>query len=396
MERGRRAGAFRLVACGFLAMMAGAGAPSPVYRVYQQVWGFSPSTVALVFVAYVVALVLALLTLGDLSDRLGRRRVLVVSLIVLAGSMLMFAGAQGLSALIVARGVQGLATGAATGAFSAAVIELQPPDRAQRGSFVTSVAPTLGPGTGALASAILVEFLPWPRQTAYLVLAAGYLVVAVAIARIPAESLDLRRTARSGAGLRLELPTDFRPVFVRIAPTLVAAWSVGGLFLALAPSFMPVVFAVDNAVAAAATIFVLLGAGATAASLLQRTSASVTRTMIACGGLAFGSAILVLGVAARNLPVFLVGCLLTGIAFGAGFFLAMAMLSRSIPARSRSGVLSTIFVLNYAAFAAPPLLAGVCATRFGFPVTLLVYLCATGLLAIAAALALFLGGRRHG
>jgi hypothetical protein len=73
------------------------------------------------------------------------------------------------------------------------------------------------------------------------------------------------------------------------------------------------------------------------------------------------------------------------------------VVSRSIPADKRSGALSVIFVVNYVAFALPPLLAGVCATRFGFTPTLLVYLGATTALSVVAAVALATGaegGRR--
>jgi len=394
----RTAGSFWLIAAGFLGMMAGAGAPSPVYRVYQQVWGYSPSIVATVFVVYVVALLVALLVLGNLSDRAGRRRVLVVSLGVLSCAMLLFAFARGLPDLLAARALQGLATGAATGAFGASVIDLQPADRTQRGSFVTAVAPTLGPGSGALLSAVLIETLPWPRRTVFLVLAVGYLVVAVLIARLDADSLDVRRPRAPGASrARLQLPRAFRTVFARFAPTLIAAWSVGGLFLALAPSFMPEVFGVRNVVASTLTIFVLLGAGAVTAAAPRRKSATRRGTLIACGGLALGSMMLAAGVLAHSMTVFLAGCLLSGVAFGAGLFLATAVVSRSIPADQRSGALSVIFVVNYVAFALPPLLAGVCATRFGFTPTLLVYLGATTALAVVAAVALATGaegGRR--
>jgi MFS family permease len=392
----RTAGAFWLVAAGFLGMMAGAGAPSPVYRVYQQVWGYSPSIIATVFVVYVVTLLVALLVLGDLSDRVGRRRVLVVSLVALSCAMLLFAFARGLPDLLAARALQGLATGTATGAFGASVIDLQPEDRAQRGSFVTAIAPTLGPGSGALLSAVLVETMPGPRQTVFLVLAAVYLVVAVLISRLAADSLDVRRTRTPGASrARPELPRAFRAVFVRFAPTLIAAWSVGGLFLALAPTFMPDVFGVRDVVTSTLTIFVLLGAGAVTAAALQRRTATRSRTLIACTGLAFGSMLLGAGVLVHSMTVFLAGCLLTGVAFGAGLFLATAVVSRSIPADKRSGAVSVIFVVNYVAFALPPLLAGVCATWFGFTPTLLVYLGATTALSVVAALALATGeGRR--
>jgi MFS family permease len=82
----RRAG-FWLLATSLLALMAAAGAPSPLYRVYQQQWGFSTGVLTLVFAVYALALLATLLTVGGLSDHVGRRPVLVAALVVEAVSM---------------------------------------------------------------------------------------------------------------------------------------------------------------------------------------------------------------------------------------------------------------------------------------------------------------------
>jgi MFS family permease len=56
-----------------LAMMATASAPSPLYPLYRERWGFSITTLTVIFAVYVVGLLGALLTVGSLSDHLGRR-----------------------------------------------------------------------------------------------------------------------------------------------------------------------------------------------------------------------------------------------------------------------------------------------------------------------------------
>ena len=71
-----RSVAFAAIAAIFVTFTAASSAPSPLYVVYQQLWGFSASTLTVVFAVYVVGLIAALLVLGALSDHIGRRPVL--------------------------------------------------------------------------------------------------------------------------------------------------------------------------------------------------------------------------------------------------------------------------------------------------------------------------------
>ena len=108
--------ALLLLASIILAFLAGSSAPTPLYSVYQAEWGFSPITTTIVFGVYALAVLAALLTVGALSDYLGRRPILLVAIGVGAIVMLIFATAGGVPQLLVGRVLQGLATGAAAGA----------------------------------------------------------------------------------------------------------------------------------------------------------------------------------------------------------------------------------------------------------------------------------------
>ena len=113
--------AFSLLVSGAAgaAALTAASAPSPLYPVYQRLWGFSAFMLTLIFAVYVFALLVALLTVGSLSDRIGRRPVASAALVLLAVGMVLFAIAGGSGGLIAARVVQGLAVGAATGTTTA-------------------------------------------------------------------------------------------------------------------------------------------------------------------------------------------------------------------------------------------------------------------------------------
>src|SRR6267154_2450422 len=156
--------ALYLLASLIVALLAASAAPTPLYAMYQARWGFTPITTTVVFGVYAVAVLASLLTLGKLSDHVGRRPVLLAALAVQAASLVVFDTAGGVPELLIARVVQGLATGAALGAIGAGLLDV---DR-ERGTFANSVAPGMGAGSGVLLSALSVRFLPSPTHLIFL------------------------------------------------------------------------------------------------------------------------------------------------------------------------------------------------------------------------------------
>ena len=117
---------YALVAAVIALSLIASGTPSPLYETYRVLWGFSPAVLTLVYATYAFGVLAALLLAGSVSDRVGRRPVLLVSLGVLMGTTLIFMAAQSVAWLFVARGIQGVATGLALGAASAALLDLHP------------------------------------------------------------------------------------------------------------------------------------------------------------------------------------------------------------------------------------------------------------------------------
>ncbi|MFM9605751.1 MFS transporter [Streptomyces turgidiscabies] len=113
-----RGGAFALQTSVFV-LPAASSAPTPLYAGYQPQWRFSALTLTTVFSTYALALLAAPLVVGTLSDHLGRRPVLAGVLLAEAVSMTVFTTAQGVTELIAAKVVEGLATSVAASAAGA-------------------------------------------------------------------------------------------------------------------------------------------------------------------------------------------------------------------------------------------------------------------------------------
>src|SRR6266702_531946 len=222
-----------LLASLIVALLASSSAPTPLYAIYQARWGFSPITTTVVFGVYALAVLAALLTLGKLSDHLGRRPILLAALVAQAAALLVFATADGVPMLLTARVIQGLYTGAALGAIGAGMLDIDK----ERGTFANSVSPGMGTGTGALVSAILVRYLPAPTHLIYFVLLGVFALQALGVIAMR-ETVTPKPGALATLVPEIRLPRQLRGSVLVAAPVLFAVWALASLYGALGPALV--------------------------------------------------------------------------------------------------------------------------------------------------------------
>ena len=161
-------------------MLAASGVPSPLYRVYQEEFGFSSGVLTTIFGIYALALLAALLIVGGLSDHVGRRPVLVGAFLLEAVAMVLFLVSDGVGWLLAARVVQGLATGALTSTLGAACSTCRTASR-PLGAFINSASPGLGISLGAVGAGLLVQFVPSPTDWVFAVLTGVFVLASAGI-----------------------------------------------------------------------------------------------------------------------------------------------------------------------------------------------------------------------
>jgi MFS family permease len=354
---------FALLASIVLFFLAGSAAPTPLYPVYQAAWGFSPVTVTVIFGIYAVAVLATLLTFGSLSDHVGRRPVLIAATLMQAGTMIVFATASGLGALLVARVVQGLSTGAAIAAIGAGLLDL---DRA-RGTVANSVAPMSGTAMGGILSGLMVQYLPAPTHLIYLVLAGIFVVQAAGVALMP-ESVAPRPGALASLRPQVRLPADLRGAVLLAAPALVATWALAGFYGSLGPALVRRMLGSSSSVLGGLTLFVLAGTGALTVLLLRRWPA-LRMMNFGAGALLIGVGITLVAAARGAAPLFFLGGALAGVGFGAGFQGAIRTVLPRTAAPDRAGVLSVLYLISYLAMGVPAVLGGLLAVHGGLVAT---------------------------
>jgi MFS family permease len=347
-----RGASLYLLASITVSFLAGSSAPTPLYPIYQAEWGFSPVAISFVFGIYAVAVLGALLVAGRLSDYVGRRPVLIVATAVQAATMFLFAFSGGLSALIAARVIQGVSTGAAIAAVGAGMLDI---DKA-RGTVANSVAPASGTALGAVLAGITAHYLPAPTHLVYFILAAIFVAQVVGVVLMP-ESMPPRAGAMASLRPQFRLPAATRLPILVAAPVLIAVWALAGFYASLAPSLVRISFGLDASLLGGIALFVLAGSAGLSVLFTQRLQA---RTLMIYGATVViaGVALAVASLSYHSAPVFFLGTLVAGSGFGTGFQGAIRMVVPLAAPQERAGVLSVIFVISYLAMGVPAVIAG--------------------------------------
>ena len=368
---------------GFLAFVllcffAASSAPTPLYHLYQQAWGFSPVLLTVIFAVYALSLLATLLVFGSLSDYLGRRPVIWIGLLLEIVSMLLFIAATDVTWLIAARVLQGVATGVATSALGAAMLDSD----AQQGPLLNSITPMFGMALGALGTSSLVEYAPLPMGLAYGSLLAAFVGQAFYLLRV-AETVTPQPGVLKTLRPRLAVPAQARGTLLLVLPADIAAWALGGFFLSLAPSLLTAATGSTSVLNGGFAVAALTLSGAISIHTL-RLRAPRLALLVGCSFLAIGVSVILAAVNLGWLWLFFTGAVVAGVGFGASFLGALRMLLPLAHAHERGALMAAFLALSYLAFCIPALLAGVSIKTAGLVTTTNVYGGVVVLLAVSA------------
>lgn len=352
---------------GAMLIAASSSAATPLYRLYQESMHLTPFWITIVFAVYVASLLAGLLTVGGLSDYVGRRPVILAALLLNAAAMILFAEARDVGQLILARAVQGLAVGTGTTALGAAILDT---NRA-RGPLLNSVTAFLGMTAGSLGTAALITFAPDPLHMVYEILL-GLTALMVALLWVMPESA--RRKPGAWASLRphVSVPRQSRPILVRLTPANVAAWSLGGLYLSLVPTVVATAMHVASPWVGGVVVSALMVAAAIAVAAFRDWPA---RRLILMGTstLSLGVAVSMIGIQQQQVVALLAGTMIAGAGFGSTFSGTLRALLPTAEPDQRAGLLSAFYLQSYLAFALPAVAAGLAVPLIGLSIAAYLY-----------------------
>ncbi len=336
------------------------GAPAALYGLYAQKWHFAPLTTTIVFSVYAGAALVAVLVTGAISDRYGRKPVLLAAIALILAGLVVFMTANGVASLLVARTLHGFGVGATVVAATAALLDLRPDDGAVTGRR-TGVAFNVGIATAVVATGALADHGPHPLVTPFAIISAAVVVLLVVVLVLPETHATDRATTLNVA--RPRVPASIRHEFRFSALGVMASWSVLGVFLSLYPAMA------SRAIHAEHVLFgsVVVGLSAGAAAVSQVVAGRWEARRAAIVG-DFGTAAMVLlaipAVHSGHGVAIAIDSAVLGLFFGLAFGSSLRHLTDHVPSEHRGEVMSAFYVLAYAAMAVPTILAGWAATQW--------------------------------
>jgi MFS family permease len=375
-------GRYPIAAAALAILLAGTFMPTPLYELYRRVWNLTPAEISLVFAVYVGTLVPSLLFLGGVSDRIGRRRTLLLAFALMAVAALVLAFASGLWWLVAARLVQGFAMGIGIGTATVAIREWMAEPMRPRAGLVGSMAVSAGSALGAMIGGVLGQYGPLPLALPYLVYVGLLACVAVAVATVPACAQVQPAAAHSAIPA---IPAAIRRPFLVVSGQSLLTWAAFAIFFSLVPTFLANTLGLHNLVIGALVVtgVQLGGVGATLAG--QRLA---PRTAIIVGLLAAGAGVwlLIVAVALHVVPLIAVSTLAVGIGGGLSYLAGLNVVGAIAPPDHRAEVMSAFFVACYLGFSVPALAVGIAANWFGLYASLVAAAIVLGILALGAIL----------
>lgn len=352
---------------GAMLIAASSSAVTPLYRLYQASMHLTPFWITVVFASYVASLLTALLTVGGLSDYVGRRPVILAALLLNAVAMLLFAEARDVGQLILARAVQGLCVGVGTTAFGAAILDT---NRA-RGPLLNSVTAFLGMTAGALGAAALITFAPDPLHRVYDVLL-GLTALLIALLWLMPESTTRKAGALASLRPHVSVPPQSRSILAKLTPANIAAWSLGGLYLSLMPTIVATAMGVASPWVGGVVVSALMLTAATSVATFRDWPA---RRLVLMGTstLSLGVAVSMFGIQQQQVAALLAGTVIAGAGFGSTFSGTLRALLPTAGPHERAGLLSAFYLQSYLAFALPAVAAGLSVPVIGLSTAAYVY-----------------------
>ncbi|MEU1934981.1 MFS transporter [Streptomyces coeruleorubidus] len=380
-----------LAAWPVTAVFVLSNAATPLYVLWQRDIGFSQGTLTVVFAFYIVGLLGSLLVSGVVSDRLGRKPVLLPALALALAACAIFATATTVTALLVARLFTGIAVGAVVSAGMAAVTDVAGPERRRLAALLASCAMVFGAGLGPLLAGVLSETLPAPTVTVFAVEAVLLVTAVLAVLRMP-----VRRPAAPREGGWVRVPGVPRGNGVHLALGI-AVFAPGitatSFVLSLGPTLLTELLGTTSRIVSGTMAFVMFLAATGVQFAVRKLP---RRTVLTAGAIstALGMAALIAAVPASSVVLLVTSALLAGAGQGMGQLGGLSLLNSTVPPQRLAEANAALNVGGYLPAGLLPVSTGYLMDAVGLPTGATVFGTALTVLAVVGALFVLASRRR--
>jgi len=343
-----------IVAIGLLLITLAVNISMPLFRVYAAAAHLSNGQTSLVFASYVLGMLPCYIFLGGLSDKAGRRPVILVSVLCAFTATLIITIWPNVIALIFARFFQGVGIGLGMGAGTAYMSELlQPkPGAATKAAGLASLFTALGFGGGALATSLvlLIHFTLTPFTY--------YLLLGVTFIGIVLQFTVPKLKPIGGKLIRLPyFPHGSLPINTAIG----ICWAATGIVIAIIPTQL----AKFGLSSYAGICLVLVNWTGAFIQPLIRNMKPLKSVKIGLLLIPIGFALVILGCYTANLIVICLGTAIVGLAaYGFSYLGGLEMVA-NLGGNQKARAVSGYMFFGYVGFGIPAICLGYFADHFG-------------------------------
>ncbi|MCD2185997.1 MFS transporter [Actinomycetospora soli] len=326
---------------------------TPLMVMYRELGGFSLATVDVLLGAYVLGIVPGMLVGGPLSDRLGRRPLMLAAPpLAIAGSVVLAVGGDTVPLLLAGRVLAGLALGVAMAVGSTWIQELSGTGGASRAALSLTLGFLLGPA----AAGVLAQWAPAPEVLSYAVHVLVGIPLGLLALRAP-ETLTRPSSGRLRDDLRIPLRGQ-REFWTVVAPVAPWVFTCAGVAYAVLPSLVAAAVPGHAIAFAALMTAVTLVAGVAAQAAARRLGLDDARGGIVAAAVAVvGMALAAWTAATPGVVLAVVSAAVLGVGYGFALVGGLAEVQRIAAPRHLAGLTAVFYALAYVGFLVPAVLA---------------------------------------
>lgn len=334
----------------FMIVMMGTTLPTPLYPLYSNVFQLSPLMITVIYAVYAVGVIGGLLVFGQLSDRIGRRYVLIPGIILSIISAIVFLFASNVGLLLLGRVVSGLSAGLFTSTATTTIVNLAPDDKKNQASTIASSVNMLGLGFGPLLCGVLAQYLPYALHLVFIVDIVLLIPAFIGIWLMP-EPIKDKQSFRIKVQ-KLSVPSNIRGTFIYAVIPVFVGFSMLGLFTAISPNFLGDILDIHNRAIIGLTVFLVFCAS-TVGQLLFKQKSDYSVLMLGSGTLIVGVILVGISLLLSSYVLLLIGAIVSGLGQAFSFRAGLSTVNSVSPQDKQAEITSTFFTIAYIAISIP-------------------------------------------
>lgn len=334
----------------FMIVMMGTTLPTPLYPLYSNVFQLSPLMITVIYAVYAVGVIGGLLVFGQLSDRIGRRYVLIPGIILSIISAIVFLFASNVGLLLLGRVVSGLSAGLFTSTATTTIVNLAPDDKKNQASTIASSVNMLGLGFGPLLCGVLAQYLPYALHLVFIVDIVLLIPAFIGIWLMP-EPIKDKQSFRIKVQ-KLSVPSNIRGTFIYAVIPVFVGFSMLGLFTAISPNFLGDILDIHNRAIIGLTVFLVFCAS-TVGQLLFKQKSDYNVLMLGSATLIVGVILVGISLLLSSYVLLLIGAIVSGLGQAFSFRAGLSTINSVSPQYKQAEITSTFFTIAYIAISIP-------------------------------------------